>query len=209
MPQASILLVDDEANIRRSLEMILSAAGYAIAEAASAMAAEHKLAQQQFDLMLLDIVMPEMDGLEFLKRVRALPAHPIVIMVSGNATIENAVAATREGAYDFIEKPVTKDKLLLTIKNALAQKQLAEENARLRREVISRFEMIGASAALQKVHEQIARVAPANTRVLILGESGTGKELVARAIHEASERAQQPFIKVNCAAIPEELIESE
>ncbi len=209
MPKASILLVDDEANIRRSLEMILSAAGYAIAEAASAKEAEQKLAQQRFDLMLLDIVMPDMDGLEFLKRVNALPARPIVIMVSGNATIENAVAATREGAYDFIEKPVTKDKLLLTIKNTLAQKQLAEENVRLRREVISRFEMIGASAALKKVHEQIARVAPANTRVLILGESGTGKELVARAIHEASERAQQAFIKVNCAAIPEELIESE
>lgn len=209
MSPATILLVDDEANIRRSLEMILSSAGYAIAEAASAKEAEQKLAQQHFDLMLLDIVMPEMDGLEFLKRMHALPHRPIVIMVSGNATIENAVTATREGAHDFIEKPVTKDKLLLTIKNALAQKQLAEENVRLRREVTSRFEMIGASAALKKVHEQIARVAPANTRVLILGERGTGKELVARAIHEASERAQQPFIKVNCAAIPEELIESE
>ncbi len=209
MPHFSILLVDDEANIRRALEMILSAAGYAIAEAASAKEAERKLAQQRFDLMLLDIAMPEMDGLELLKRISALPERPIVIMVSGNATLENAVAATREGAYDFIEKPVTKDKLLLTVKNALAQKQLAEENVRLRREAGGRFEMLGESAALKKVHEQIRRVAPANTRVLILGESGTGKELVARALHEASERAAQPFIKVNCAAIPEELIESE
>jgi len=209
MPKAKILAVDDEPNIRRSLEMILSAAGFAVEEAASAKEAEQKLAQQNYDLMLLDIVMPEMDGLEFLKRLRDLPARPIVIMVSGNATIENAVAATREGAYDFIEKPVSKDKLLLTIKNALAQKQLVEENARLRREISSGFEMIGDSAALKKIHEQVARVAPANTRVLILGESGTGKELVARAIHEASERAGRPFIKVNCAAIPEDLIESE
>ena len=209
MSPASILLVDDEANIRRSLEMILRAVGYTIAEAASAQEAESKLAQQRFDLMLLDIAMPERDGLELLKRVQALPERPMVIMVSGNATLENAVTATREGAYDFIEKPVTKDKLLLTIKNALAQKQLAEENIRLRREVTSRFAMIGESVALKKVHAQINRVAPTNTRVLILGESGTGKELVARAIHEASERATQPFIKVNCAAIPEELIESE
>ncbi|NUO81625.1 sigma-54-dependent Fis family transcriptional regulator [candidate division KSB1 bacterium] len=209
MSNAKILLVDDEPNIRRSLEMILRSAGYASEEAASAHEAEQKLAGQHFDLMLLDIVMPELDGLEFLKRTRELPARPIVIMVSGNATIENAVAATREGAYDFIEKPITKDKLLLTIKNALAQKRLAEENVRLRREITSRFEMIGGSAGLAKIHEQINRVAPANTRVLILGESGTGKELVARAIHEASERAKQPFVKVNCAAIPEDLIESE
>lgn len=209
MAQAKILIVDDEPNIRRSLEMILRAAGYALVEAASAQEAEQVLAQHEFDLMLLDIVMPEMDGLEFLKRLRERPARPTVIMVSGNATIENAVAATREGAYDFIEKPVTKDKLLLTIKNALAQKRLAEENLRLRREVSARFEMIGASSSFAKIHEQIARVAPTHTRVLILGESGTGKELVARAIHEASARVRGPFIKVNCAAIPEDLIESE
>ncbi|MGH7491268.1 MAG: sigma-54-dependent transcriptional regulator [bacterium] len=209
MTNATILLVDDEPNIRRSLEMILQSAGYAIGEAASAAEAEKRLAGQHYDLMLLDIIMPGLDGLEFLKRVRGLPFPPAVIMISGNATIENAVAATREGAYDFIEKPISKEKLLLTIKNALSQKQLAEENSRLRHEVQSRFEMIGESPALRKVHEHLARAAPTQTRVLLLGESGTGKELAARALHETSERAQKPFVKVNCAAIPEELIESE
>ncbi len=209
MSLANILLVDDEPNIRRSLQMILNSAGYALSAAASAAEAEKRLAEQNYDLMLLDLVMPGVDGLEFLKRLRDLPSRPAVIIISGNATIENAVHATKEGAYDFIEKPVSKDKLLLTIKNALAQKQLAEENVRLQREVKGRFEMIGNSPALQKVHEQIARVAPTSTRVLILGESGTGKEMVARALHEASERAAKPFVKVNCAAIPEELIESE
>ncbi|NUM76257.1 sigma-54-dependent Fis family transcriptional regulator, partial [candidate division KSB1 bacterium] len=167
------------------------------------------LSEQKFDLLLLDIVMPEMDGLQFLPSLKSLPHRPIVIMVSGNATIQNAVAATREGAYDFIEKPISKEKLLLAVKNALAQKQLTEENSRLRREISGKFEMIGDSPALQNIRAQISRVAPTNTRVLILGESGTGKELAARAIHESSERASGPFIKVNCAAIPEDLIESE
>jgi two-component system nitrogen regulation response regulator NtrX len=160
--------------------------------------------------MLLDIVMPgETDGLQFLQTLKGSPNRPTIIIVSGHATIQNAVAATREGAYDFIEKPISKDKLLLAVKNALAQRQLAEENARLRREMSGQFAMIGGSAALQKVHEQISRVAPTHSRVLILGESGTGKELAARAIHEASERAKKAFVKVNCAAIPEDLIESE
>jgi len=210
MPKAKILIVDDERNIRRSVEMILKGAGYEIDEAAAASEAANKLAAQAFDLMLLDIAMPgEMDGLQFLQTLKQFPNRPTVIIVSGHATIQNAVTATREGAHDFIEKPISKDKLLLAVKNALAQRQLTEENARLRREVSGQFAMIGNSEALQKVREQISRVAPTHSRVLILGDSGTGKELVARAIHDASERAQQAFIKVNCAAIPEDLIESE
>jgi two-component system nitrogen regulation response regulator NtrX len=215
MPKSKILIVDDERNIRRSVEIILTGTGYEIAEAASASDAAKKLAEQTFDLMLLDIVMPspsgeaEMDGLQFLQRLKGMPNRPTVVIISGHATIQNAVTATREGAYDFIEKPISKDKLLIAVKNALAQRQLAEENARLRREVSSQFAMIGDSAALQKVREQITRVAPTHSRVLILGESGTGKELVARAIHEASARERRAFIKVNCAAIPEDLIESE
>ena len=191
---ASILIVDDEPNIRRSLEMILKSAGYAIGEAASAADAEKRLAGEPYDLMLLDIVMPGLDGLAFLKRVRGLPSPPAVIMISGNATIENAVAATREGAYDFIEKPISKEKLLLTVKNALSQKQLSEENSRLRHEAKSRFEMIGESPGLRKVYEHLARAAPTQTRVLLLGESGRGKELAAGALHEASEREQNPVV---------------
>ncbi len=211
MPKPKILIIDDERNIRRSVEMILKGAGYEVSEAASSSEAAGKLSEQNFDLVLLDIVMPdsELDGLQFLPALKQLPHHPTAIIISGNATIQNAVAATREGAYDFIEKPISKDKLLIAVKNALAQRQLTEENARLRREMTGQFAMIGESAALQKIREQISRVAPVNTRVLILGESGTGKELVARAIHEASERKPQAFIKVNCAAIPEDLIESE
>jgi len=211
MPKPQILIVDDERNIRRSVEMILKGAGYDVSEAASSSEATSKLSEQHFDLILLDIVMPgsELDGLQFLPTLKQLSHRPTAIIISGNATIQNAVTATREGAYDFIEKPISKDKLLLVVKNALAQRQLTEENARLRREMTGQFAMIGASPALQKIKEQISRVAPTNTRVLILGESGTGKELVARAIHEASERKPQAFIKVNCAAIPEDLIESE
>lgn len=206
-----ILVIDDERNIRRSVEMILTSAGYEVSEAASSSEAASKLAEKNFDLLLLDIVMPgsELDGLQFLQTLKSLPQRPATIIISGNATIQNAVAATREGAYDFIEKPISKDKLLIAVKNALAQRQLAEENVRLRREVSGQYAMIGASAALEKIRAQISRVAPTHTRVLILGESGTGKELVARAIHDASERARQAFIKVNCAAIPEDLIESE
>ncbi len=209
MSTAYILVVDDEPNLRRAVEMILQSAGYDVTLAASAAEAEKHLAERAFDLMLLDLVMPETDGLQFLHALKDLPHRPVVVMISGNATIPNAVAATRAGVYDFIEKPIAKEKLLLTVKNALAQHRLAEENARLRRELAAGFAMLGDSPALQRVREQIRRVAPTTTRVLILGESGTGKELAARALHEASERSRAAFIKVNCAAIPENLIESE
>lgn len=209
MKKANILVVDDEKNIRRSVEMILSAAGYEVLEAASGHEAEQCLDRQSIDLILLDIVMPNMDGLEFLQRLRKRAVRPTVVVISGNATLSNAVAATREGAYDFVEKPLAKEKLLIAVKNALQQQRLSTAYERLQREISGRFDMIGESAALQKVKEHILRVAPTSTRVLILGESGTGKELVARAIHNSSERREQAFIKVNCAAIPEELIESE
>ena len=209
MKKNIILVVDDEKNIRRSVEMILSAAGYEVLEAASGHEAEQCLDRQSIDLILLDIVMPNMDGLEFLQRLRKRAVRPTVVVISGNATLSNAVAATREGAYDFVEKPIAKEKLLIAVKNALQQQQLSTAYERLQREISGRFDMVGESAALQKVKEHILRVAPTSTRVLILGESGSGKELVARAIHNASDRREQAFIKVNCAAIPEELIESE
>jgi len=209
MKKTRILVVDDEKNIRRSVEMILSAAGYEVLEAASGHEAEQCLDRQSIDLILLDIVMPNMDGLEFLQRLRKRAVRPTVVVISGNATLSNAVAATREGAYDFVEKPIAKEKLLIAVKNALQQQRLSTAYERLQREISGRFDMIGESAALQKVKEHILRVAPTSTRVLILGESGSGKELVARAIHNASDRREQAFIKVNCAAIPEELIESE
>ncbi len=209
MKKTTILVVDDEKNIRRSVEMILSAAGYEVMEAASGHEAEQCLDRQSIDLILLDIVMPNMDGLEFLQRLRKRAVRPTVVVISGNATLSNAVAATREGAYDFVEKPIAKEKLLIAVKNALQQQQLSSAYERLRKEISGRFDMIGESAALQKVKEHILRVAPTSSRVLILGKSGTGKELVARAIHNSSERREQAFIKVNCAAIPEELIESE
>ena len=209
MKPIRILTVDDEKNVRRSVQIILSASGYEVVEAASAPEAEQALDRESIDLILLDIVMPQMDGLQFLQRLRKRALRPAVVVLSGNATVANAVAATREGAHDFVEKPIAKEKLLLAVRNALQQQRLSQAYEQLRHEMAGRFELIGDSGALQQVKEHMLRVAPTSTRVLILGESGTGKELVARGIHDASDRRGLPFIKVNCAAIPEELIESE
>ncbi|NIV92309.1 response regulator [candidate division KSB1 bacterium] len=209
MQQPTILIVDDEKNIRRSVEMICSGDGYEVKSAADAAETWNILETGPVDLILLDIVMPGTDGLELLKQVKSKHPDVVVMMISGHATVQNAVTATKEGAYDFIEKPISKEKLLIAIKNALQSRSLQKENLQLRREIAGRYEMVGRSPAMNDVLEQISKVAPTNGRVLIFGESGTGKELIARAIHENSARKDGAFIKVNCAAIPEELIESE
>ena len=209
MSAPNILIVDDEKNIRRSVQMICTGEGFGAMTAENADAALAALKSNQIDLVILDIMMPGMDGLTLLKKIHKQFPEIIVIMVSGHATVQNAVTATKEGAYDFIEKPISKEKLLISIKNALENSTLQKENIELKKQLTGKFEMVGESKAMKEILEQIAKVAPTNGRVLITGESGTGKELIAWAIHENSLRKNSAFIKVNCAAIPEELIESE
>ncbi|MFQ5641640.1 MAG: sigma-54-dependent transcriptional regulator [bacterium] len=209
MSTPHILIVDDEKNIRRSVEMICTGEGYAVKTAADGEEAWKALDAGGIDLILLDIVMPGADGLQLLKEISDNYSEVAVIMISGHATVQNAVTATKSGAFDFIEKPISKEKLLIAIKNAISSRKLQRENLELRQQVAGKYEMIGESRTMKDILEQIAKVAPTNGRVLISGESGTGKELIARAIHENSLRNKGPFIKVNCAAIPEELIESE
>ena len=163
----------------------------------------------RYDLVLLDVWLPGIDGIETLERLRAMDSELPVVVISGHGSIESAVKAVRLGARDFVEKPLSLDKTLLAVRNALAQKRLETENRSLRRQVAHRFEMVGEGSSLRALRAEIARAAPSNGRVLIFGENGTGKELVARAIHEQSLRAGGPFVEVNCAAIPEDLIESE
>ena len=191
--------------MRRALEI----EGYAVEVAGSAAAGLTKLAQTEFDLVLLDVMMPGETGIELLPKLRAEHPEVSVVMMSGNATIETAVLATKLGAHDFVEKPLSSDKLLLTVGNALSFAKLRRENAVLRAKSQAEFQMIGASSAMRTIFDKISKTAPTTGRVLITGENGTGKELVARAIHEHSKRAAGPFIKLNCAAIPSELIESE
>ena len=209
MSKARVLIVDDEKNIRRSVEMICAGEGYRVQTAADGDEALARLAEEPADVVLLDIVMPGRDGLQVLKEIHTRYPEVLVVMISGHATVQNAVTAVKEGAYDFIEKPISKEKLLITLENALRSRRLQRENLELRQQVAGRYRMVGESRAMREVLEQVAKVAPTNGRVLIFGESGTGKELIARAIHENSPRREGPFIKVNCAAIPEELIESE
>jgi DNA-binding NtrC family response regulator len=209
MPRSTILVIDDEPNILTTVRRSLELEGYAVEVAGSGQAGLAKLAEHDIDLVLLDVMMPGETGIDVLPKLRAAKPEAIVVMMSGNATIETAVQATKGGAHDFIEKPLSGDKLLITVQNALGYARLRHENARLRGRSLADFAMIGKGAAMRAIFDKVAKTAPTNGRVLITGENGTGKELVARAIHEHSKRADAAFIKLNCAAIPSELIESE
>ena len=206
---ASILIVDDESGIRQSLSALLRDEGYDVTAVASGEECIEAVDQRAFDLILLDIWLPGIDGLATLERLNERDGAPMVVMISGHGKIETAVRATKLGAFDFIEKPLSLDKTVLAVKNALDYLRLEKENRRLRAELEQRYQILGDSVPMKALRQQIALTAPTNGRVLIYGESGTGKELVARALHAQSSRAQGPFVEVNCAAIPEELIESE
>lgn len=205
----TILVVDDEERILQSLEGILTDEGFEVIRANSGHAALQKIDEVLPDIVLLDIWMPEMDGIETLVKIKEIHPQLQVVMMSGHGTIETAVKATRLGAYDFIEKPLSLEKVLLSVSNALEYYRLEEEISLLKEKERDKYNITGESEAIRQLREQIKIVAPTNAWVLISGENGTGKELVAHAIHRLSKRSQKPFVEVNCAAIPEELIESE
>jgi two-component system, NtrC family, nitrogen regulation response regulator NtrX len=205
----TILIVDDETGIRQSLRSALQEDGYEVDAVASGEECLESVERKPVDVVLLDIWLPGIDGMETLRRLRENDPAPMVVMISGHGNIESAVRATKLGAFDFVEKPLSLEKIGLVVKNALEYLRLEEENRRLRAELEQRYEIIGESMPLKALRQQIVLTAPTNGRVLIFGESGTGKEVVARGLHAASLRRSQPFVEVNCAAIPDELIESE
>ncbi|MBK8659948.1 MAG: sigma-54-dependent Fis family transcriptional regulator [Bacteroidetes bacterium] len=206
---ANILIADDEKSIRKTLREILEYESYKVDEASDGAQALAMLTDGDYDCALLDIKMPKMDGMEVLEKIKTTDCDTPIIMISGHGTVENAVEATKKGAYDFIQKPPDLNRLLVTVRNALEKANLVTETKVLKRKVGKTREMIGESPAIQKIKDTIERVAPTEARVLITGENGTGKELVARWIHERSKRASGPLVEVNCAAIPTDLIESE
>ncbi len=206
---SNILIIDDEKAIRKTLGEILSYEGYKIDEAADGEEGLKKIREKNYDVVLCDIKMPRIDGIEFLDRINEINRDVPVIMISGHGTIETAVEAVKKGAYDYISKPPDLNRLLITIRNAMDKTDLVTETKVLRRKVSRVEEMIGESAPILKIKETIEKVAPTDARILITGENGVGKELVARWVHEKSLRSNKPIIEVNCAAIPGELIESE
>lgn len=206
---SSVLIIDDEKEICESIKMILDYEEYLVDYSTGALEGIEKLFTNKFSCLLLDIQMPEMNGFEALKKIKENNSATPVIIISAHGSVENAVKATRLGAFDFIEKPIDRDKLLISVRNAVEQYKLLNENAEIKQSLQGNTEILGSSKAIQNILELIERVAPIDTRVLITGENGTGKELVARALHNKSTRKDKPFVEVNCAAIPNELIESE
>ncbi len=205
----SILIIDDEIQICESIKMILDYAGYDSTYTTDAKEGLKKLANNQYSALLLDIQMPEITGFDVLKKVKVSNNDLSVIIISAHGSVENAIKATKLGAFDFIEKPIDRDKLLISVRNAVEQSNLLIENKEIKKSLEGEGEILGESKAIKSILEMIDKVAPLDTRVLITGENGTGKELVARAIHQKSLRKDKPFVEVNCAAIPNELIESE
>src|ERR687892_514082 len=207
--KASVLIVDDEAGVRSALSGVLRDEGYVVDAVESGEACLDRVARAPYDVIVLDIWLPGLDGLATLERLRQRHVASPVVMISGHGNVESAVRAIKMGAFDFVEKPLSLEKAVLVVRNALRQRHLEAENLALRARVDAQHTMVGESFAMMTLREQVAVAAPTNGRVLIFGENGTGKELVARNIHALSRRRTGPFVEVNCAAIPEELIESE
>jgi two-component system nitrogen regulation response regulator NtrX len=206
---ANILIIDDEKAIRKTLGEILSFEGYKIEEAADGEEGLRKFGERSFDVVLCDIKMPKLDGIEFLEKAREINPDIPIIMISGHGNIDTAVEAVKKGAFDYISKPPDLNRLLITLRNAAEKQNLVTETKVLKRKVSKVQEMVGESSGIGKIKDTIEKVAPTDARVLITGENGVGKELVARWIHEKSNRNTGPMVEVNCAAIPGELIESE
>src|ERR1700727_2795375 len=206
-----VLIVDDEAEIRESLESILREEDYVVTTAATAAEALELIRDAAYDVVLLDIWLPDRDGLDTLGEIKTLEGAngPEVVIISGHGTIEAAVRATKLGAYDFLEKPLSLDRTLIVLKNAMKARQMREDNAEFVRQLSVKGTVTGTSVAMKALRQQIKLMAPTNGRVLIFGESGTGKELIGRAMHEESLRKDRPFVELNCAAIPEDYIESD
>ncbi len=204
-----ILVIDDESSIRNTLQDILEYEKYEVELAEDGQEALEKMAKGPYDVILCDVKMPKMDGIELLEKIREQDGDVAIVMISGHGTIDTAVEAIKKGAYDFISKPLDLNRLLITIRNAMDKTKLTTETKVLKRKVSKTYDMIGESDAIQRIRTMIERVADTDARVFITGENGTGKELVARWLHELSKRSKGPFIEVNCAAIPSELIESE
>lgn len=204
-----ILVIDDEKSIRRALREILEFEKHSVEEAEDGQMGLNKITSENFDAILCDVKMPKIDGLELLQKISEQNIETPLIMMSGHATVETAVEAVKKGAYDFLLKPIDLNRLLVTLRNALDKQHLVSETKILRKKISKGTDMIGSSKAIEEVKKMIDKVAPTDARVLITGPNGSGKELVARQLHEKSNRSKMPFIEVNCAAIPSELIESE